>query len=66
MIPVSEDGGVPDVCVIELGGTIGDIEGRQDVIHGFSEQLLKFVIQQCNMCMGGTHMLKFNISHDAL
>ena len=25
--PVSESGEVPDVCVIELGGTIGDIEG---------------------------------------
>ena len=26
-IPVSETGHTPDVCVIELGGTIGDIEG---------------------------------------
>ena len=26
-VPVSEGGDTPDVCVIELGGTIGDIEG---------------------------------------
>jgi len=26
-IPVTEDGTEPDVCIIELGGTIGDIEG---------------------------------------
>jgi CTP synthase len=24
--PVDSKGGVPDVCVIELGGTVGDIE----------------------------------------
>ena len=26
-VPVSGDNRPPDVCVIELGGTIGDIEG---------------------------------------
>ena len=26
-IPVSEDKRTPEVCIIELGGTIGDIEG---------------------------------------
>ena len=26
-IPVSSDGKKPEVCIIELGGTIGDIEG---------------------------------------
>ena len=26
-IPVSSDGKKPEVCLIELGGTIGDIEG---------------------------------------
>ena len=26
-IPVTEDGKEPEVCIIELGGTIGDIEG---------------------------------------
>ncbi|KAA1086549.1 CTP synthase ura7 [Puccinia graminis f. sp. tritici] len=25
-IPVDEDGEVPDVCIVELGGTVGDIE----------------------------------------
>lgn len=25
--PVTEDGKEPEVCIIELGGTIGDIEG---------------------------------------
>ena len=26
-VPVSDDQKVPEVCIIELGGTIGDIEG---------------------------------------
>lgn len=26
-VPVTEDGKEPEVCIIELGGTIGDIEG---------------------------------------
>ena len=26
-MPVTEDGTEPEVCIIELGGTIGDIEG---------------------------------------
>ena len=26
-IPVSKDQAKPEVCIIELGGTIGDIEG---------------------------------------
>ena len=26
-IPVTDDGKEPEVCIIELGGTIGDIEG---------------------------------------
>lgn len=35
-IPVSEDGDEPEVCIIELGGTIGDIEGMA-FIKAFSQ-----------------------------
>lgn len=27
-IPVNKEGSVPDVCIIEVGGTVGDIEGN--------------------------------------
>lgn len=28
-VPVSHNGQVPEVCVVELGGTLGDLEGEE-------------------------------------
>lgn len=46
--PVSDTGEVPDVCVIELGGTIGDIEGMQ-YVEAFRQ--LQFKAGRDNFCL---------------
>ncbi len=38
-VPVDAEGGTPDVCVIELGGTVGDIESAP-----FIEALRQFQV----------------------
>ncbi|XKL60350.1 hypothetical protein PGB90_001366 [Kerria lacca] len=47
-IPVSDTRQVPDICVIELGGTIGDIEGMP-FIEAFRQ--FQFRIQPENFCL---------------
>jgi len=47
-IPVSETGHTPDVCVIELGGTIGDIEGMQ-FVEAFRQ--FQFKVGRDNFCL---------------
>jgi hypothetical protein len=43
-IPVSADWSKPEVCIIELGGTIGDIEGM-----AFVEAFRYNTMLQCNL-----------------
>ncbi|XP_047345064.1 CTP synthase isoform X1 [Vespa velutina] len=44
---VSEDGGKPEVCIIELGGTIGDIEGMP-FVEAFRQ--FQFRVKRENFC----------------
>ncbi|GAB1607828.1 CTP synthase 1-like isoform X1 [Argonauta hians] len=46
-IPVSEDKEQPDVCIIELGGTIGDIEGMP-FVEAFRQ--FQFRVKRENFC----------------
>ncbi|XP_014226169.2 CTP synthase-like [Trichogramma pretiosum] len=44
--PVTDDGKIPDVCIVELGGTIGDMEGMP-----FVEAFRRFKrVQKDNFC----------------
>lgn len=45
--PVTSDGARPEVCIIELGGTIGDIEGMQ-FVEAFRQ--FQFRVKQENFC----------------
>ncbi|CAG0892196.1 unnamed protein product [Darwinula stevensoni] len=45
--PVTEDGQQPEVCIIELGGTIGDIEGMP-FVEAFRQ--FEFRIRKENFC----------------
>ncbi|KAL2720329.1 CTP synthase [Vespula squamosa] len=44
---VSEDGGKPEVCIVELGGTIGDIEGMP-FVEAFRQ--FQFRVKRENFC----------------
>lgn len=44
---VSEDGDKPDVCIVELGGTIGDIEGMP-FVEAFRQ--FQFKVKRENFC----------------
>ncbi|XP_011301963.1 CTP synthase [Fopius arisanus] len=46
--PVTEDGDKPMVCVVELGGTIGDIEGMP-FVEAFRQ--FQFRVQKENFCV---------------
>ncbi|KAK7601687.1 hypothetical protein V9T40_009128 [Parthenolecanium corni] len=46
--PVTSDGKLPDVCIIELGGTIGDIEGMP-FVEAFRQ--FQFKVQKNNFCL---------------
>ncbi|XP_076294532.1 CTP synthase-like [Lasioglossum baleicum] len=45
--PVTEDGAQPEVCIIELGGTIGDIEGMP-FVEAFRQ--FQFRVKKENFC----------------
>ncbi|XP_023214939.1 CTP synthase 1-like isoform X1 [Centruroides sculpturatus] len=45
--PVTADGTTPEVCIIELGGTIGDIEGMQ-FVEAFRQ--FQFRVKRENFC----------------
>lgn len=45
--PVTEDGKIPEVCIIELGGTIGDIEGMP-FVEAFRQ--FQFRVKKENFC----------------
>ncbi|XP_071441358.1 CTP synthase 1 isoform X2 [Hetaerina americana] len=45
--PVSEDGRTPEVCIVELGGTIGDIEGMP-FVEAFRQ--FQFRVKRENFC----------------
>ncbi|XP_008560929.3 CTP synthase [Microplitis demolitor] len=47
-IPVTEDNNPPEVCVIELGGTIGDIEGMP-FVEAFRQ--FQFRVKKENFCV---------------
>ena len=47
LIPVDEDGLEPQVCVIELGGTVGDIESMP-FIEAFRQ--FQFKVKRENFC----------------
>jgi CTP synthase len=47
-IPVDGSGLPPDVCIVELGGTVGDVEGMA-FMHAFSEHGWKY--RQSNRLM---------------
>nr|CAG4641619.1 EOG090X04HX [Eurycercus lamellatus] len=46
-VPVTEDGKEPEVCIIELGGTIGDIEGMP-FVEAFRQ--FQFRVSNENFC----------------
>ncbi|KAG1714821.1 CTP synthase 1 [Nymphon striatum] len=46
-VPVSEDNEKPEVCIIELGGTIGDIEGMP-FVEAFRQ--FQFRVKKGNFC----------------
>uniref|UniRef100_T1IUB3 CTP synthase n=1 Tax=Strigamia maritima TaxID=126957 RepID=T1IUB3_STRMM len=46
-MPVTKDGVVPEVCIIELGGTIGDIEGMP-FLEAFRQ--FQFRVKKENFC----------------
>ena len=48
-IPVSKTGEEPDVCVVELGGTIGDIEGTDP-----------FALYLFQDCFDGSRLLEWH------
>ncbi|KAG7191154.1 hypothetical protein KM043_007178 [Ampulex compressa] len=45
--PVTEDGNIPEVCIVELGGTIGDIEGMP-FVEAFRQ--FQFRVKKENFC----------------
>lgn len=45
--PVSNDGAEPEVCIVELGGTIGDIEGMP-FVEAFRQ--FQFRVKKDNIC----------------
>lgn len=45
--PVNEDGTIPEVCIVELGGTIGDIEGMP-FVEAFRQ--FQFRVKRENFC----------------
>jgi len=45
--PVTQDGKEPEVCIIELGGTIGDIEGMP-FVEAFRQ--FQFRVKRENFC----------------
>lgn len=47
-IPVSESGKEPEVCIIELGGTVGDIESMT-FIEAFRQ--FQFRVRKENFCV---------------
>ncbi|XP_046384458.1 CTP synthase 1 isoform X2 [Ischnura elegans] len=46
-VSVSEDGNMPEVCIVELGGTIGDIEGMP-FVEAFRQ--FQFRVKRENFC----------------
>ena len=46
-LPVSDEGRLPEVCIIELGGTIGDIEGMP-FVEAFRQ--FQFKVKRENFC----------------
>lgn len=46
--PVTEDGKIPEVCIVELGGTIGDIEGMP-FVEAFRQ--FQFRVKRENFCV---------------
>uniref|UniRef100_A0A0A9WCM9 CTP synthase n=2 Tax=Lygus hesperus TaxID=30085 RepID=A0A0A9WCM9_LYGHE len=46
--PVTEDGAQPEVCIVELGGTIGDIEGMP-FVEAFRQ--FQFRVKRENFCV---------------
>ncbi|XP_014222385.2 CTP synthase-like [Trichogramma pretiosum] len=46
--PVTDDGKIPEVCIIELGGTIGDIEGMP-FVEAFRQ--FQFKVKKDNFCV---------------
>ena len=46
-VPVSSESKSPDVCIIELGGTIGDIEGMP-FVEAFRQ--FQFKVKRENFC----------------
>lgn len=47
-VPVSETGRTPDVCIVELGGTVGDIESMA-FIEAFRQ--FQFRVKKENFCV---------------
>lgn len=47
-IPVSESGKEPEVCIVELGGTVGDIESMT-FIEAFRQ--FQFRVRKENFCV---------------
>jgi CTP synthase len=47
-IPVSDSGKIPEVCIIELGGTIGDIESMA-FVEAFRQ--FQFRVKRENFCV---------------
>lgn len=47
-VPVSETGKTPDVCIVELGGTVGDIESMA-FIEAFRQ--FQFRVKKENFCV---------------
>ncbi|NP_001135804.1 CTP synthase [Nasonia vitripennis] len=45
--PVTDDGKIPEVCIVELGGTIGDIEGMP-FVEAFRQ--FQFRVKRENFC----------------
>lgn len=47
-IPVSDNGRTPEVCIVELGGTVGDIESMA-FIEAFRQ--FQFRVKKENFCV---------------
>lgn len=47
-VPVSESGRTPEVCIVELGGTVGDIESMA-FIEAFRQ--FQFRVKKENFCV---------------
>lgn len=53
-VPVSGSGKIPEVCIIELGGTIGDIESMA-FVEAFRQ--FQFRVKRENFCVAHVSLI---------